>query len=253
MLSPPPPPSLIRLAQAGKQFGGRPALEGVDFEVSAGDGCCLFGPNGAGKSTLLRLLAGLLGLDHGTRELAPELAAAPGSIGLVTHQPQLYADFTARENLLWFARAHRLPDAADRVAQALGQCELGAAVALPVKRLSRGQQQRVALARALLPAPRVLLLDEPFSGLDLAAADALTDLLRRGRDAGLALVFSTHQPDAADRLARRALFLRRGRVLHEAPAGPRPFAELYRALYAAPTAAPAAPGPVLAAAGGGRP
>ena len=155
----------VEASALAKRFAGRAAVDGVDFELGAGDCLALFGPNGAGKTTLLRLVAGLLRPSAGSVRLAgTELrrdAAARGRVGLLSHQNMLYAPLTARENVEFFARLYGLPDARGRAAAALGAMRVLDRADVAVRTLSRGLQQRVSIARAIVHDPRVLLLDEP--------------------------------------------------------------------------------------------
>ena len=214
------PPAAVPLLVATaleRRFGGVPVLAGVDLTVSAGEVVALFGPNGAGKTTLLRVLATLLRPtagrlilfgDDATRR-APEVLRR---IGYVGHESACYPDLTGAENLAFYAQLYDVPDAATAVADALTWTRLGAAANRPARTYSRGMWQRLALARALLHAPALLLLDEPFSGLDPDGAALLIDKLRAVGAAGTAVVFSTHDVPAAAPLATSAVLLRRGRV-----------------------------------------
>lgn len=190
--------ALLRATNLQRAYGPRVALRGVDLVVNAGDTLAVVGPNGAGKTTLLRCLAGVMRPTSGEilldgRPVRGADAASRAAIGLLSHRSMLYDDLTIRENLDFAARLYGLTDATDAVQRALLEVELlDRAGELP-RSLSRGLLQRAALARALLHQPRLLLLDEPFTGLDAAAADRLAELLRARRPAGLATVLVTHQ------------------------------------------------------------
>jgi ABC-type multidrug transport system ATPase subunit len=172
---------------------------------------------------------------------APELARGAGAIGLVTHLPHLYTDLSAAENLLYFARLQRVAEPRARVAALLAQFGLARTGELAVGRFSRGMQQRLALARALLSAPALLLLDEPFSGLDQEGIADLTECLVALRREGLTLVLSTHQLEIAEPLAEQVLCLARGTVAWRGARGAEPLAAIYRRVYARPPAAVEAP------------
>jgi heme exporter protein A len=167
---------LVQATSLERRFGALRALRGVSLSVFPGECHLVVGPNGAGKSTLLRLLAGLARPSAGSIHLEGRaLTADPAlrrSIGLLSHQSHLYDDLSALENLAFAARLHRIAGDPTGIARrrlaALGLTER---LDEPIRRLSRGTVQRLAIARALLHGPRVLLLDEPFSGLDAPARD----------------------------------------------------------------------------------
>ena len=212
-----------------RRFGGVPVLAGVDLTVTTGDIVALFGPNGAGKTTLLRVLATLLRPSAGQLRLFGEDATqrAPAvlrRIGFVGHESACYPDLTAVENLHFYAQLYELPDAAPRVDAALAWTQLGAAARRPARTYSRGMWQRLALARALLHAPDLILLDEPFSGLDPDGAALLGEKLKSLGASGVAVVFSTHDVPAAATIASRAVLLRRGRVAWNGTAAEAPAA-----------------------------
>jgi heme exporter protein A len=210
----------VRASGLVKRFGERRAIDGVDVELAAGECLAVLGPNGAGKSTLLRLLATLLRPDEG--ELAvcghalPDGAGrARSQIGYLGHDPLVYLDLTARQNLELYADLYGLADARRRVDDALDRVGLLARSFDPVRTFSRGMAQRLGLARVLLHEPRLLLLDEPYAGLDAAGAHLLDALLAEaGRDRGLVIV--THEVERGVALAGRLLVLRMGKpVLSE--------------------------------------
>jgi len=219
-----PPCDATLLAADGleRAFGALRALRGVSLEVAAGETLAVAGPNGAGKTTLLRILAGLMRPSAGTVRVAgsPVTAADAASrrpIGLVSHQSLLYDDLTLLENLTFAARLHRIADpraAARRALDDAGLAERGDA--LP-RLLSRGMLQRAAIARAILHDPAVLLLDEPFTGLDAASAARFRDLLAERAAAGRAVVIVTHHLAEAWDIATRVAVLVAGRWALDEP------------------------------------
>lgn len=197
-----------------KLYGSTPALVGVCAEFGAGSVTVLEGPNGAGKSTLLGVLGGVVRPTRGRALVcgeSPARARELGWLGWVGHESMLYRDLTARENVALAARASgRDPllgwrDASERVSA-------GALADRRVGTLSRGQRQRVSVARALVLRPRVLLLDEPWTGLDEEAGAALERVVREEAARGAAVVVVTHDAWRAERLGARRLRLVRGRV-----------------------------------------
>lgn len=227
---------MIRLRALTKAFGSRVALAGIDLDVAAGERVLLVGPNGAGKTTLLRILATLTRPTSGTVEIAGHDAtrangAVRRMIGFLAHESLLYEDLTARQNLRFYADMYDLPDSARRIEELLETVELRARGDTPVRALSRGMQQRLAVARAVLHRPSLLLLDEPFTGLDVLAAEALTVLLETLVESGCTLLLTTHHPAEEGRLARRAVVVGAGRVIEDGPiADPAAFMEHYRTL-----------------------
>jgi heme ABC exporter ATP-binding subunit CcmA len=198
-----------------KRFGRRAALRGVDFEVPVGSAFAVLGANGAGKSTLLRLCAGLARPSAGELAIAGLASAKPEArarVGYAGHATQLYPALTVRENLHFAARLRDVSERAARVESLLAQEALEAFADLPAGALSRGLAQRVSIARALVHDPPLLLLDEPFDGLDGAASARLAARLEALRDAGRTLLLVTHDPRRAAALCDAALVLARGEV-----------------------------------------
>jgi len=213
-------PLVVEAEAVGKAFGRAVVLRDVTLRIAAGEVVALFGPNGAGKSTLLRLLATLIKPTQGRLRWfggAEGGTALRRRIGLVAHQSFLYPDLTARENLRFYARMYGLDVADERADAWLGRVDLADAADRTVRRFSRGMEQRLALARALMHDPDLVLLDEPWSGLDAAAGDWLADLLRELRGTGRTVVVATHDFTRGLAVATRALVLHRGRLAWETP------------------------------------
>jgi heme exporter protein A len=212
---------LLRATGLRRSFGARVVLAGLDLALSEGETLAVVGPNGAGKTTLLRVLAGLLRPDAGSIELDgravhPAEPASRASIGLLSHRAMLYDDLSLQENLEFAGRLHGLPDPARAAGAALVQVQLESRAGDSPRTLSRGLLQRAALCRALLHHPRLLLLDEPFTGLDVQASERLRTLLAARRPEGLGTIVVTHQVSEVWDLASRVLALAGGRwVLEE--------------------------------------
>ena len=198
----------------GRRFGGRRAVSDVSFSLGAGDCLALFGPNGAGKTTLLRMLAGLLRPTEGSGEVAgialPGGAALRGAIGYISHASMLYGALSARENVELTAKLFGMRNAREAANQALERMELPNRSETPVRLLSRGMQQRVTIARATVHSPRVVLLDEPFTGLDDSGSAALGAHLAALRASGTTMVLVTHQIPEGLALATHAAIMRDG-------------------------------------------
>jgi len=204
-----------------RSFGGRRVVDSVSFTLREGDCLALFGPNGAGKTTLLRLVAGLLAPAQGTVQVngvsIREGAAARAQVGLVSHASMLYGALTVRENVELAARLYGLAEPAAAAHAALALMKVDDRADAPARTLSRGLQQRVSIARAMVHQPRLLLCDEPYTGLDDAGSAALTEVLTERREAGAALLLVTHNLTEGLALATQAAIMRRGRfVRHEA-------------------------------------
>ena len=180
-----------------KRYGLRPVLRDVTFEVARGGALLVTGPNGAGKSTLLRLIAGLAAPSRGSLEIQVERR----KIGFLGHEPLLYRELTALENLDLYGRLYRVPERRERIGMLLERFGLWEARRQRVTSYSRGMTQRLALCRALLHEPELVVLDEPHASLDdegLALLDAELDALSA---AGATLVVATHDPERVAALA----------------------------------------------------
>ncbi len=201
-------------------YGRSRALDKVSFGLRQGERLALFGPNGAGKTTLLRALAGLVQPTSGQVLLGPPglgRTEARRLVGVVAHQSYLYPELTVRENLRFYGELYRVARLDARVDELLGQVQMERRRGDRVATLSRGMQQRVALARALLHDPPILLLDEPETGLDLAAFQALESLLIGVPGRQRSVVLASHNLELGLRLADRAALLVGGRLVHLAP------------------------------------
>lgn len=226
----------VAIDDVSRTFGRRRALAHVTLDARSGDVIALLGPNGAGKSTLLSILSSLMRPTSGAVHYGAITAADGGDrlrsrIGFLGHELFLYTDLTARENLTFVARLYGLPDVAGTVERGLERANLADRADDRVGGFSRGMRQRLALERALLHRPRLVLLDEPFTGLDDHSADALVDRIIELGSGGAIVVAATHDFDYAERIATRAACVNRGRC-RELPAGAAPLVERYRAALA---------------------
>ena len=226
---------LLTLRGIEKRYASVTALGGIDLELSAGESIAILGPNGAGKSTLLRIIAGLAHPTSGTLEFAGGKHDRR-RIGYLGHSTLLYPELTARENLLFTGRLHGLADPAARADQLLEEVGLTEWRDRRTRTFSSGSSQRLSIARALVHDPRLVLLDEPFTGLDQASAERLSQRLTSLRDSGRSLVLVTHDLRRAEELADRVLIMERGRVRFCASAG-EPGTEDLQRTYAAITSA----------------
>jgi heme exporter protein A len=223
----------VEARAVSKVYGRTRALAPTTLAFSAGESVALVGPNGAGKSTLVGILATLVRPSSGelTFSGAPASAAHRAALGVIAHESLCYGDLSGRENLAFFARLYRSVDAARRIAELLERVGLTDAADRPARTYSRGMLQRLAVARALLHRPRLLLLDEPFTGLDRDGCATLAAVLAEERARGVILVVVSHDFPSLEGLVDRVVVLRRGRLVHDgpAPAGADALRDLYRA------------------------
>jgi len=199
---------VIDIRSLVKTFGLKPVLRGLNLHLEAGEFVALLGPNGAGKTTLLRILASLARPSLGEVRLAGhrlpgEAAAVRRILGVVSHQPLLYGDLTAEENLRFYARLYSLPQAKRRIDEILEMVGLDRRRRDRVREYSRGMQQRLAIGRAVLHDPLILLFDEPHTGLDQEASAMLDGVLRQVAGRGRTVLMTSHDLLRAADLASR--------------------------------------------------
>ncbi|MXY32132.1 MAG: heme ABC exporter ATP-binding protein CcmA [Gammaproteobacteria bacterium] len=214
-------PPVLEAASLVRDYGPVRAVNHVSFRLGAGEFLSVFGPNGAGKTSLLRLLAGGLRPTSGeVRVSGTPLTvgdrAARARIGILSHLSFLYGRLTAQENLRFYGRLHGLGDLDSRVPDRLADVGLERYADSPVDTLSRGTVQRLAVARALLHDPEIVLLDEPYTGLDAYAGAMLQELLSALKDGGRTVVMVTHNLGRGLELADRVAIQVRGSFVFEA-------------------------------------
>ena len=208
-------PAIISLNAVVKQFGRFAALRGVNAEFAPGKLYAILGDNGAGKTTLLRMLAGLAPPTRGSMSIlgATNLRSVCHELGYMAHPSLLYDEMSGMENLRYFGRLYGISD--DSVAAAnMAAVGLDPALARPVAQYSQGMRQRLSLARALLNDPKLLLLDEPFSNVDLSSAKTMVNLLARMRDTGKTIFVVTHQASLLDGVADEFVWMEAGQITH---------------------------------------
>lgn len=220
---------VVQLSDVTKHFGRFAALRSVTASFEAARLYAVLGDNGAGKSTLLRAVAGLLPLTRGTMALlgSTDLRSACDQVGYMAHAPLLYDELDAMENLHYFAGLYGIHDN-QRCAAAIASIGLDPALKRRVGQYSQGMRQRLSLARAILHDPRLLLLDEPFSNVDIASAREMVRLLGIMRDGGKTVLVVTHQPSLLEGVANEFVWMAAGRIvartatLSTGPAGETP-------------------------------
>jgi iron(III) transport system ATP-binding protein len=217
------PPPRLEVRHVVRSFGGRRVVDDVSLSVAAGQVTCLLGPSGCGKSTTLRMIAGVERADAGEVRLDGVTVAGPGvhvppevrSVGLMFQDFALFPHLTVADNVGFGLRIDRA-EKARRIEELLEKVDLAGFGRKHPHQLSGGEQQRVALARALAPRPRVMLMDEPFSGLDNRLRDGIRDrTLELLKEAGTAVLLVTHEPDEAMRMADEIALMRAGRIVQQ--------------------------------------
>ena len=204
-----------------KWYGAHPALRSIDLCVASGEILALFGPNGAGKSTLLRILAGLARPTTGSVHVAGLDVGRDGDsvrrvIGVLAHGHQLYEALTARENLLFAATMLGLDRPTERVSEVLSKVGLEGVAEGRVRTFSSGMKRRLALAKLMLSEPKIMLLDEPFTNLDLQATKLLEEFIMASKTAGATTLLATHNLTMGFALADRMIILQQGRLVFDA-------------------------------------
>jgi heme exporter protein A len=229
--------AVVATENLSRAFGRRKAVDDVTLSVHAGNTLALFGPNGAGKTTLLRVLSGLLKPTAGSARIGEtRLPGGPKvrrTIGVISHHTLLYEALTARENVEFTAKLYGVGNYRDATERALKRMRILDRADSLVRSLSRGMRQRVSIARATVHDPQVILADEPFTGLDLLGAAALSDLLNELREHGAAVILVTHNVDEGLSLATQAAIMNRGRIVSSestATINKSSFGDLYREL-----------------------
>jgi len=200
-----------------KQFGRFTALLNVSIDVAQGDFMSIIGRNGAGKTTFLKILSTIIRSYKGEARLFGSALRGSGAdvrrrVGVVSHESLLYPDLTVADNLTYYARLYDVPNRAERVAEVIRRLDLEARTRSLVRSLSRGLRQRASLARAFLHKPDLLLLDEPFTGVDESAAGLLIESLADFTKRGGTTIMATHNISRAWHLANRMIVMERGAI-----------------------------------------
>lgn len=212
---------MIKVKKLVKRFGLKTILKGMDFEVEKGEFVGLLGPNGAGKTTFLRILSSLSRPTFGEVRIAgfrlpKQAAAVRRRLGVLSHLPLLYGDLTAEENLTFFGRMYAVENLDARIGEVLELVDLTNRRRDLVRTYSRGMQQRLAIARAVIHNPEILLLDEPYTGLDQDACAMLDEVLREVAAQGRTVVMTSHDLVRSANLASRFDVLSRGKIIASA-------------------------------------
>ncbi len=207
-----------------KSFGNIRALSGVDLGVKRGKFLTVFGPNGAGKTTLIKLLSTLTKPTSGkliiaNHDVKKDSDKVRGLIGVISHDPYLYGNLSALENIRFFASLYGVSQAEEKAREAINQVGLGNRMHDLVRTFSRGMQQRLAVARAVIHEPRILLLDEPYTGLDQHGGRIFGDLLKWLKSQNRTIIMTTHDLPEGLEISDRVAILDRGRIVYESEIG----------------------------------
>jgi len=210
----------IAIHSLSKTFGNQYALRKVSLNLNQGDFLTIFGPNGAGKTTLIRILSTLTSVSDGDVAITgfvldKEPEPIRRNIGVIAHQTFLYEELTAEENLRFYGKLYQVADLESKIESMLTDVGLQQRKNDPVRTFSRGMQQRLSIARAMIHDPTILLLDEPYTGLDQHAAEMLTGWLRRLRSSHRTTLMVTHDLERGIDLADRVAILHNGRLVYE--------------------------------------
>ena len=215
---------LVEARALSKTFGRARALTDVSFSLSKGEFLALVGGNGAGKTTLIKILGGIMRPSTGAAYFRGERLVAGNRrlrsrIGFVSHAVILYGELSSLQNLRFFGRLFSVDRLEEKIHETLQRFSLAPRMYEPVKTYSRGMLQRLSIARALLHDPELLLLDEPYTGLDVEAAETVTEILEALHSEGRTIIMATHQIDGRLEMADRVGILERGRLTMSAAAG----------------------------------
>lgn len=205
----------MRLSSVSRNYGLVRAVWKADLEVYPGDFIAIFGPNGAGKTTLVRIIASLTSPSSGSVTFKGN-SLARSQVGYASHQSLLYNEMTGEENLVFYARLYNIPRPHARAQEMLGKMGLLEAREQRVRGYSRGMKQRLTLARALLHEPGLLLLDEPYTGLDQHGTRLLTSVLKGLREEKRTVLLITHSLNEGIELCTRLLIQHRGEIVFQA-------------------------------------
>jgi len=227
---------MIHVHDVTKNFGSMTVLDNVNFSVKGGEFLTIVGPNGAGKTTLIKIMATLVNATGGTVEIggfnvkkSPEKVR--GIIGVISHNTYLYNELTAGENLKFFGKMYAIPDSDKRVDEVLGETGLSDRKHDRVGTFSRGMKQRLSIARAILHNPLVLLLDEPYTGLDQQASASLESVLDSLTGSGITTIMISHDLKRGLALADQVMIMASGTVTYHAPASEVADVAEFQALY----------------------
>lgn len=228
--------ALVSVEHLHKSFGNFSVLKDINLEVEAGDFITIFGPNGAGKTTLLKIISTLISPTSGKVlvdgfDVCDKPIEVRRRIGVISHETYLYHELTAAENLRFYARMYNVKNREERISEVIKQVGLQYREHDRVGTFSRGMKQRLSIARAILHRPGILLLDEPYTGLDQQASAIFDELLQQLNSEGVTQVMISHDIERGLMLCNRALILNNGAIVHQASREDFDSLEEYRRFY----------------------
>ncbi len=209
--------NVLRIEEIFKDFGYKKVLNGVNFQLSCHEVTLLLGRNGAGKSTLMKIISGLVRPNSGRiifygEDIAENPTRFRKSIGVISHATQFYGELTARENLLFFAKLHKIMKPSEKIVDALKRTDLLEAIDVPVKNFSSGMNKRLNIARLMVIEPEILLLDEPYTGLDYDSIGFFNHYMTEFKNKGGAILLISHQIDICFDLCDKVAILHKGKI-----------------------------------------
>jgi len=225
----------IKAEDLKKSYGNFEALKGVDLSIKNGEFYTLFGPNGAGKTTLIKLLATLTDPTSGKLSILgidakKDVQKIRSTIGVISHDPYLYETLTAFENIKFFGELYGITDINERAQYVIKQVGLESRSSDLVRTFSRGMKQRLTVARAIVHEPKILLLDEPYTGLDQHGAQIFGEMLSQLKKQNRTIIMTTHNIDEGLDLSDRVGILAKGKIVYDSPTSqtdPINFKDLY--------------------------
>ncbi len=212
--------AIVEVKGIGKSFGNIVALEGIDLRVKKGEFLTLIGPNGAGKTTLIKILSTLMKPSSGEGRIAgfdlrKEEEALRKNIGMLSHYTFLYENLTAHENLKFYGGLYEVENIEKEIKRVIEEVGLETRLYDTVRTFSRGMKQRLSIARSIIHNPSLLLLDEPYTGLDQWSERRFKNILRRFHEEGKTIIMTTHNLSSSLELGDRVIILSSGKILHE--------------------------------------
>ncbi|TET59784.1 heme ABC exporter ATP-binding protein CcmA [Candidatus Aerophobetes bacterium] len=214
------PECMVEVKGIGRSFGNIVALEGIDLRVKKGEFLTIIGPNGAGKTTLIKILSTLMKPSSGEGRIAgfdlrEEQESLRKNIGMLSHHTFLYENLTAHENLKFYGGLYEVENIEKEIKRVIGEVGLETRLYDTVRTFSRGMKQRLSIARSIIHDPSLLLLDEPYTGLDQWSERRFKNILRRFHEEGKTIIMTTHNLSSSLELGDRVIILSSGKILHE--------------------------------------
>lgn len=230
--------AIIKIQNLSKFFGSNQALKDINLEVEKGEFLAIFGPNGAGKTTLIKIISTLMSPTNGTilikaQNIKEKPLEVRKQIGVISHDTYLYESLTAYENLLFYGKMYGIENPKEKAEKLLEQVGLSTRASDRIATYSRGMKQRLSIARAVLHDPEILLLDEPYTGLDQQASKTFEKILAElyGSEKEKTIIITTHDLERGLQICTRAVILNNGRIVYDASKNKISSLEQFKAKY----------------------